>query len=711
MVFFWWCYLPVPLSSLSCYECEGAVGARLSCGRGWAAERTFSPAYSWVTDPLPTFLCIFCMLSDCYDLSLTATVTMIRFMHFLCLSFLFVLFWCFSCSRLLAAEKMDRTSIQRRFFEQHRGQPGGATAPPSSLGAIGASVGARGRGVTRATSGAAEGHSSRRDVLASLDLLALSSDGSKRGRPALRSGARRPPGGPTAEHSATLPDYHRSKRRRPEARVGTLPSDREPVVARPPGWDSEERSIGKRPMDAVAPTMSDRVVRRRTEASDPSVPVPDTSPSFETHGGQSLHNRFQPQQLSSGGDMSSPDGTRPFNSPAELGRPYLQGHTPSSSTAVLDYRRRAPLSSQPSEADNWGLLVQASLAAHLPQPPASSPRPSAAAAGAHGAPLSFCFSSRPGRGSALNSTSLAAGFDVPASRDAGIGGGSRDNTPLAAARRERDGSLSASGERGQLGVPDAVHTASGSDSLRVAPRSMRLRYPELGVAGRPESLPVAPITRLPSSSRRLHAGQGHLSDQPRTLSANPMHASHANQGRCRLADDGPLAAGLCPRTSPCLSERGRGASGAGDRPRDQDSWGRDLSLVARTLSSNPSTGSSGYGLYAVKQSGLRAGPIAPSALSAELGALERKILGNADEDTGSAFQFAPKMSSSAADARRPSQSRAGGASCSGGAEPEDGSSARASSSSRRGASTSSRSVSNPLASTSCPLDASLAEAL
>lgn len=606
---------------------------------------------------------------------------------------------------------MDPTSVQRRFFEQQRGQPGGAALSPSSLGTAGASVGARGRGVTRATSHAAEAHSSRRDLLASLDLLALSSDGSKRGRSALRSSARRPPGGPTAEHSATLPDNHRSKRRRPEARVSTLPSGGEPVVTRPPGWLSEERSTGKRPLNVVAPTVSDRVVRQRTEASGPSVPGPDTSPSFETHGGQSLHIRFQPQQVSSGGDMSSSDGTRPFNNDADLGRRYLQGHTPSSSTAVLDYWRGAPFSMQPSQADSWGLPVQASLAARLPLPSASTPRPSAAAPGAHGVPLSFCFSSRPGRGSALASTSLTARVDRPASRDTGADGCSRDDTPLTGGRRERDGSLSTSGELGQVGRRDTVHTASGSDSLRVAPRSLRRRYLEPGAAGRLESFPAALITRLPSPSRHLDTVHGHLSDQPRTPSANPMHTAHANPGFGQLADVVPFAAGIRPRPSPSLSERGRSASGAGDGPLGQDAWGRDLSPVARTPSSNPSTGSSGHGAYAVKQSGLHASPIAPSALSAELGALERKILGNADEDTVSAFQVTPRMSSAAADVRRPSQRVARGTSCSGGDEPEDGSSGRPSSSSRRGASTSSRSVSNPLGSTSCPLDASLAEAL
>lgn len=619
--------------------------------------------------------------------------------------------WMGGRTRLLAAEKVDRTSVQKRFFEQQRGHPGAAAALPSSLGTAGASVGTRGHGTTRATSGAAEAHSSRKDVLASLDLLALSSDGSKRGRAALRSGARRPPGGgPTAEHSATLPGYHR---RRLEAHVDTLPSDGEPVAARPPGMLSEERRVGKRPMDVIVPGVSDRAVRQRTEASDPPVPGPDTSPSFETQGGQSLRNRSQPQQLSSGGVMSSLDGTRPFSNVAELGRRYLKSHTPSSSTAVLDYRRGAPLSSQPSQADNWLLPVQSSLAAHLPRPLASSPKPSAAAGSAHGAPLSHCFSSRPGRGSVLASTTLAADFDIPVSHDADASGFSRDGTPGAEGRRERDAALSTSRERGQLGQLDGGYAASagGSDSLRVAPRYSRLRHPELDAAGGLECFPVSPSTRLPSSSRRLSSAQGHRSEQPRTPSANPVHIAHANHELGRFAGDGLFTDGVCSRPSPCDSERGRDASGAAGGHRDEDALGGDKSPVARTLSSNPSTGSSSSGVYPVKQGGLRAGPISPSALSAELGALERKILGDADEDTGPAFQVPPRMSSGASSVRRLTQSRAGGVRCPGGAGPEDGSSGRPSSSSGRGASTSSRSVSNPLASTSCPLDASLAEAL
>lgn len=653
---------------------------------------------------------------------------------------------------------MDRTSVQRRFFEQQRGQPSGDAAPPSILGATGASIDARERGVTRATSGAAEAHGSRGDVLASLDLLALSSDGSKRGRPALPPGARRPSGGTTAERTATLPDRHRSKRRRSETRVDTLPPQGEPVVAQSPGWHSAGRNIGKRPLNAVAPTMSDRVVRQRTEASGPSVPGLDASPSFEMHDGQSLYNRFPPQQLSSGGEMQSPRATRRCDNDAELGGRYLHGHTPSSSTAVLDYRRRAPLFSQPSQADNWGVPAQASLAAHLPQPSASSPRPSAGGGSAHGPPLNLCFSSRPGRGSALASTSAAARLGVRVSRDAGADGGSRDDSPLAAAAVPETGRyLSTSGERGQLGELDAVHTASASDSLRVAPRSLRRGYPEAGVADRLESFPEAPISCLPSSSHHLLVGREHLSDQPRKLRGDPARTAHAHQALGGLAVDGPVVAGVCPWPSSCVPELGRAASSAGDGPRDLGSRGRDLSPLARTLSSNPSTGSSGYGVYAVKQSGLRACPIAPSALSAELGVLERKILGNADEDTGSAFQVAPRASAAAAGVLRPGgggkrqpsastpvlngvvrshqgvgmgdgedmqhpctgllagvavdQTKAGEASCSGGTGPEDDSSGRPSSSSRRGASTSSRSVSNPLASTSCPLDASLAEAL
>lgn len=696
------------------------------------------------------------MLSDRDGVALTTSATTMHVMHFRASRLCCSCWWCSDCSRLLAAEKMDRTSVQRRFFEQQRGQPGGAAAPSSSLGAAGASTDARGRGVTRATSGAAEAHSSRRDVLASLDLLALSSDGSKRGHPALPPGARRPSGGTTVERTATLPDRHRSKRRRSETRVDALPSQGEPVVAQPPGWNSEERNIGKRPLNAVTPTMSERVVRQRTEASGPSVPGLDASPSFETHDGQSLYNRFQPQQLSSGGEMHSPRATRRCGDDAELGGRYLRGHTPSSSTAVLDYRRRAPLSSQPSQADNWGVPAQASLAANLPQPSASSPRPSAGGHGTRGPPLSFCFSSRPGRGSALASSSAAAGLEVRVTRDAGADAGSRDDSPLAAAALPETGRyLSTSGERGQLGELDAVHTASASDSLRVAPRSLRQGYPEAGDAHRLGSFREAPISRLPSPSHRLLAGRQHLSDQPRTLGAHPVRTAHAYPALGCLADDGPVAAGVCPRPSSCVPELGRAASSAGDGPRDRGSRGRDLSPLARTLSSNPSTGSSGYGVYAVKQSGLRVCPIAPSALSAELGALERKILGNADEDIGSAFQVAPRASAAAAGVLRPGDGgrrqpsastpvlngvvrshqgaemrdgasmqhsstgllagiavdKAGGASCSDGAGPEDDSSGRPSSSSRRGASTSSRSVSNPLASTSCPLDASLAEAL
>lgn len=558
--------------------------------------------------------------------------------------------------------------------------------------------------MTRATRGAADAHSTRGDVLASLDLLALSSDGSRRGRSALRSDSRRPSGGTAAERSATPPDHHRSKRWRPEAHGDRLPNNLEPVVAQPPVWHSEERNVGKRPVDVVVPSSSDRVVRQRTEVKDPSAPRPDSSLSFETQGGQPLNNRFQAQQLSSGGDKSSPDGTRPFDHGVEFSRRCLQGHTPSSSTGVLDYRRGAPLSACPSQVDDWGLRVQAPWGAHLPEPPGLSSRPSAAAGGTRGAPLSVCFSSRPGRGSAVASTSLAAGFDVHGSRDAGAAGGSGDDISLVPARRENGVSLSTSGERGQFPELNAVHSVSGSDSLRVAPRSFRRQYPEPVVADRLESFPVAADSRLPSPPRRLHAGQGHSPDEPRMLSANPMHAAHANPALVRLADDG-----LRPSLHPAV--RRRVASDADDRPRpDQDSWGRDLSSVAGTLSSNPSTGSSGCGVYAVKQSGTRAGPIAPSALSAELSALERKFLGNADEDVGSAFQVAPRISP-AAGVRRLAQTREEGASFSDGARPEDGSSGRPSSSSRRGASTSSRSMSNPLASTSCALDASLAEVL
>lgn len=39
----------------------------------------------------PSFICIFCMLPDCYDLALTVTATTMRFMHFHCFSLLFVL--------------------------------------------------------------------------------------------------------------------------------------------------------------------------------------------------------------------------------------------------------------------------------------------------------------------------------------------------------------------------------------------------------------------------------------------------------------------------------------------------------------------------------------------------------------------------------------------------------------------------------------------
>lgn len=47
----------VPHSTVSCYvltfhEREGAAITPLTCGRGWAAERTFYPAYCWVSDLL-----------------------------------------------------------------------------------------------------------------------------------------------------------------------------------------------------------------------------------------------------------------------------------------------------------------------------------------------------------------------------------------------------------------------------------------------------------------------------------------------------------------------------------------------------------------------------------------------------------------------------------------------------------------------------------
>ena len=103
--------------------------------------------------------------------------------------------------RLLAAEKTDRASVQKRFFSQQRMHHDAVPGAAAAYGAPAPSGGTPGRGSTAGAGGRTEARSSRKDVLASLDLLALSQDGTKRGRPARRRLPRQrasPVGAPTA---------------------------------------------------------------------------------------------------------------------------------------------------------------------------------------------------------------------------------------------------------------------------------------------------------------------------------------------------------------------------------------------------------------------------------------------------------------------------------------------------------------------------------
>eukprot|EP00168_Porphyra_purpurea_P018745 TRINITY_DN7126_c0_g1_i1.p2 TRINITY_DN7126_c0_g1~~TRINITY_DN7126_c0_g1_i1.p2 ORF type:complete len:159 (+),score=21.62 TRINITY_DN7126_c0_g1_i1:517-993(+) len=140
--------------------------------------------------------------------------------------------WMGGRMRLLAAEKTDRASVQKRFFSQQRLHHDAVPGAAAGYGAPAPSGGAPGRGSTAGAGGRSEARSSRKDVLASLDLLALSQDGSKRGHPARRVTPLRAAGGSVAAPPSRPPpaNYHRSNAPpdwpTPRARGASLRSSR-----------------------------------------------------------------------------------------------------------------------------------------------------------------------------------------------------------------------------------------------------------------------------------------------------------------------------------------------------------------------------------------------------------------------------------------------------------------------------------------------------
>jgi len=662
--------------------------------------------------------------------------------------------------RLLAAEKTDRASVQKRFFSQQRMHHDAVPGAAAAYGAPAPSGGTPGRGSTAGAGGRTEARSSRKDVLASLDLLALSQDGTKRGRPARRATPLRPAGDSAAASAPRPPpaNYHRSKRARmTEEMHGGLP-DEQPMRAGPSGERSAQRNHAKR-RQVDLPAVPDRVVRQRVQARD-VLGVDngfDASPSYDGRGVPPSPGHAPPPQSSSAGEISSLHGIRLFENDEDVTVRFQQRRrpTPSSST-LLDYRRGAPLADFPRQADDrFSLPPMASAAFSSHQAGASLGASAAAAATTpEGPPSPFC-SVQSGRGPATSfSLPVAATYEAPE-----VAGRQATDLEKDCAPAYRPSFMEApvgDGERRIPREPDAAGTGSGNDSLRVAPRSMHRRLDDgFGVG----DVVPAPIARHSDPFDFPDAFRSEGTPWPPRSGAHVERspvASWADEVMHLPAEDERPAGGRRPRPAPFLrAHHEDDASGrVAGHPHDDGRGGPAPLPSPRSI---PSSSSCDLEVNVAPRVSLRVDPIAPSALSAELGVLERKFLGVVDEATGSAFCGTRRARSVAGgqletpgqpgqqqlraslatpiDVARPhgvgslgvtvadgerslsaglpgetasAKAGVGDAGCSVGIGFEAGSSARQSFSSSRHASNSSHSVSNPLASTSCHIDAGLA---
>jgi len=660
----------------------------------------------------------------------------------------------------LAAEKTDRASVQKRFFSQQRTHHNAVPGAAAGYGAPAPTGGASGGGSTAGAGGRTEVRSSRKDVLASLDLLALSQDGSKRGRPARRATPLRPAGDSAAAPASRPPpaNYHRSKRPRMAEDVHEGLVDEQPMRAEPSGERSAQRNHAKRRLDDL-PAIPDRVVRQRVEARD-VLGVDDgfgASPSYDRRGVPPSAGHAPPPQSSSDGEISSLHGIRLFENDEDVTVRFQQQRrrTPSSST-LLDYRRGAPLADFPRQADDRCSLPPMASAAFLShQAGVSLGASAAAAATAPDGSSSPFFSVQSGRGPAPS-------FALPAAATYGApdfvghqAANLEDDSPPA--YRSRFVEVSADGgERRIPREPDAAGTASGSDSLRVAPRSMRRRLDDGFGVGDVVPATVARRSDPFDFSNAFRSGGTRLPPRSGAHVERPSVASWADEAMHLPGEDERPADGRRPHPAPSLRAHhdDDAFGGVAGHPLDGGGGGPAPLPSPRSI---PSSSSCDLEVKVAPRVSLRVDPIAPSALSAELGVLERKFLGVVDKATGSAFCGTRRARSAAG--RRPAtlgqpgqqQSRAslampigvarsngvdslgapvadgkrslsaglpggtasakagvGDAGCSVGIGSEAGSSARQSFSSSRHASNSSHSVSNPLASTSCHIDAGLA---